>query len=357
MSKVSFVCTTYRRLTCVERIVAQYDAQLYPDKELIIFNTDMEYPMSKSFEDDNIIIVNNNTDYKTGEPYTNRGAICRDAVTHATGEYFMLADDDDIYMPWHMLQAVEKIQQTGKDAWKPGKSFFASQQAVSFAQNTLEASVIVKMNRIREIGFRTDVTGYEGLSWYTKLRDEGQLNEYTTDYVPSYCFNWSDPADVAGHKQSGNIDGPDNFEQHKAATRDHAIRPLQRGGVDLDEVYKKYYDFFREHSSEFSAPEFQKYVAPHLEPAVPTEFPPLFEQAKGLAKTMWEARKLSSNGVPFRVPDEVGIERLAICLSCDQLEQDSTRCKQCGCIMTNKTRISAAVCPLKKWKSYEVKSV
>ncbi len=54
-------------------------------------------------------------------------------------------------------------------------------------------SVIVKMTRIREIGFRSDFTGYEGLSWYTKLRDEGQLDEHNKNYIPSYGFNWSDP--------------------------------------------------------------------------------------------------------------------------------------------------------------------
>jgi hypothetical protein len=65
MKKLSFVCTTYRRFTCVERIVAQFHAQTYPNKELIIFNTDEEYPYSLGFEDDSIIIVNNGLDYQT----------------------------------------------------------------------------------------------------------------------------------------------------------------------------------------------------------------------------------------------------------------------------------------------------
>ena len=58
MKKVSFVCTSYRRFYCVKRIVAQYQAQTYPNKELIIFNTDEEYPYSLGIEDDSIIIVN-----------------------------------------------------------------------------------------------------------------------------------------------------------------------------------------------------------------------------------------------------------------------------------------------------------
>lgn len=262
MKKVSFVCTTYRRFTCVERIISQFYLQTYPNKELIIFNTDTDYPMELGFENENIIIVNNNIDYISGKEYTNRGQICRDAVTHATGDYFMLADDDDIYLPWHLQQAVEGIESNGKDAWKPQKSFFATKNDIMLVQNTLEASVIVKMNRIREIGFREDKTGYEGLSWYTKLRDEGQLDENNLEYVPSYCFNWSDPHEIAGHKQSGDIGNPDNFENHKKATNDYAKRKLQLIPQVVEHV--KYYDFFRENMHIFNLKYFRKYVYPQL---------------------------------------------------------------------------------------------
>lgn len=259
MNKISFVCTTFRRFTCVERIIAQYYAQTYQNKELIIFNTDTEYPMSLDFVDENIKVVNNNTNYESGEPYKNRGEICRDAVTHATGDYFMLADDDDIYLPWHMQQAYDGILANGKDAWKPHKSFFATQHKLELTQNTLEASVIVKMNRIREIGFRTDQTGYEGLSWYTKLRDEGQLDQNNQYHVPSYCFNWSDPHEVAGHKQSGDINNPNNFENHKKASTDYAKGPLT-GNVDLTEVYRPYYEYIKNNHQLFPSELIEKYV-------------------------------------------------------------------------------------------------
>jgi len=266
MKKVSFVCTTYRRFTCVERIVAQFHAQTYPNKELIIFNTDVENPYELGFEDDTIIIVNNDIDYETELPYLNRGQICRDAVTHTTGDYFMLADDDDIYLPWHIQQAVDGIESNGKDAWKPRKSFFASQEKVILVQNTLEASIIVKMDRIKEIGFRTDITGYEGLSWYTKLRDEGNLDELNNHFMPSYCFNWSDPPNIAGHKQSGNINDPNNFEQHKQASTDIAERPLQKlSESELEEVYKKYYIWIKRNLDKVHMFYFKKYAKEYTE--------------------------------------------------------------------------------------------
>lgn len=263
MKKVSFVCTTYRRFHCVERIIAQFNAQTYQNVELIIFNTDTDYPLVPDFDTPNIIVINNNTDYQTGMPYTNRGQICRDAVTHATGEYFMLADDDDLYLPWHIQQAVDKIEEVGKDAWKPQKSFFATRHKLELVQNTMEASVIVKMNRIRTIGFRTDKTGMEGLSWYTKLRDEGQLNELYFDYVPSYCFNWGDPPQLAGHKQSGNIDNPYNFEEHKIMSQDYAYRPL-RYERRLGGVYTAMLGFYRSNVTMFPPEMVEKYVRPYL---------------------------------------------------------------------------------------------
>ena len=261
VKKVSFVCTTYGRFYCVKRIVAQYLAQTYPNKELIIFNTDMEHPYELGFEDDSIIIVNNNINYQTACDYENRGQICRDAVTHATGDYFMLADDDDIYLPWHLQQAVDGIEELGTDAWKPERSLFATGDRVELCMNTLEASVIVKMDRIREIGFRSDITGYEGLSWYTRLRDEKQLDEHNTKYVPSYCFNWSDPHEVAGHKQSGDINNPNNFENHKLNSMDYATEPLVPITNDeLHIVYTKYYNWFKQNLDVLNNEHFEKYA-------------------------------------------------------------------------------------------------
>lgn len=265
MDKISFVCTSYRRVTCVERVIAQYYAQSHANKELIIFNTDMEYPFELGFNDPTIVVVNNNIDYQTGLEYTNRGQICRDAVTHARGDYFMLADDDDIYLPWHMQQAYEGIVEIGRDAWKPRRSFFAQPHRVTLVQNTLEASVIVKMPRIRQIGFREDKTGYEGLSWYTRLRDEGQLDELNDNNVPSYCFNWSDPHEIAGHKQSGNIDNPTNFEEHKQASLDYARRPLQPlDQSSLAQVYARYYDWYRHNQHEINMAYYDRYARQYV---------------------------------------------------------------------------------------------
>lgn len=56
----------------------QFNAQTYPNKELIIFNTDEEFPYVMENKPDNVTIVNNGIDYVTNVNYTNRGDICRD---------------------------------------------------------------------------------------------------------------------------------------------------------------------------------------------------------------------------------------------------------------------------------------
>lgn len=271
MKKVSFVCTTYRRYRCVERIIEQFLQQDYQTVELIIFNTDNDYPMSlsdylfKELGEKRFVVINNHLDYVTYKPYTNRGSICRDAVSHATGDYFMLADDDDVYLPWHIRQAVDGIESIDKDAWKPRYSMFALPNRVELAQNTMEASVIVKMNRIREIGFRTDITGYEGLSWYTKLRDDGQLDEENDNCVPSYCFNWSDPQELAGHKQSGDINNPNNFENHKLKSTDFSNKPLDRFGESaIFDFYSKYYKCLIDNKNKFPNYFWEKYAAKYV---------------------------------------------------------------------------------------------
>ena len=59
---VSCVMCTYRRATCVERSIQFFLNQDYQGaKELIIFNTDTEYPLelSEELKGKNITIINN----------------------------------------------------------------------------------------------------------------------------------------------------------------------------------------------------------------------------------------------------------------------------------------------------------
>lgn len=264
LPKVSAVMCTYRRFKCVERAMNCFLAQDYPNKELIIYNTDVENPIDPYgilLVSSDIIVVNSKTDSVTNTPYTNVGAIRRDALSWATGDYVVTWDDDDIFLPHFMRQGIDKIYETGLPSFKPAESFFYSGDNLRLVRNTMEASVIADINKVREYGYLLE-TGSEGLGWYTKMRDNKELNENNTHCIPSYCFNWNDgDAMDAPHKQSGDIDNPNNFENHKKASKDIAPRKLLEvySDADMRQIYADYYLYLEENQGNFDADLLLKY--------------------------------------------------------------------------------------------------
>jgi ribosomal protein L32 len=51
----------------------------------------------------------------------------------------------------------------------------------------------------------------------------------------------------------------------------------------------------------------------------------------------------------LRIDEESVSKRMAICSQCDRYIRATTQCKECGCIMLMKTKLSNAICPLGKW--------
>lgn len=48
-------------------------------------------------------------------------------------------------------------------------------------------------------------------------------------------------------------------------------------------------------------------------------------------------------------PPEEADRRYSICQSCPELIGLTKQCKQCGCFMPGKTKLSKASCPIHKW--------
>jgi glycosyltransferase involved in cell wall biosynthesis len=275
MKKISAVMCTYGRFECVERAMNCFLSQTYPNKELIIYNTDVDHydkvlPKNHNIYDPyeillintNIIIVNSNTDSVTQKPYTNVGAIRRDALMLATGDYVVTWDDDDIFLPHFMQQAIDGMERTSLPFFKPEQSFFYSGNNLRLVMNTLEASVVGDINKVREYGYLLE-TGKEGLGWYTKARDNKELDEHEKFYIPSYCFNWNDGDQMkAPHKQSGDIDNPNNFENHKASSLDRVNgRSLQMwDNHKIAEMYAPYYEYLIKHKESFPQSLYNKYI-------------------------------------------------------------------------------------------------
>lgn len=255
---------TYRRFSCVERAMNCFLAQTYPNKELIIYNTDVENPYSDNtcnLMPYGIMIINCATDLETKQPYTNVGAIRRDALKFAGGDLVVTWDDDDLWLPHFMQQAVDRMKQTRLPSFKPEMSFFYSGNYLRLVRNTLEASVVADIKKVREYGYLLE-TGKEGLGWYTKLRDNRELDEHDKFYVPAYCFNWNDGQEMkAPHKQSGDIDNPENFENHKKSSQDRVDgRKLKIWDeYKIGFMYELYFSFLEQTKANYPQELLEKY--------------------------------------------------------------------------------------------------
>lgn len=224
---VSCLMTTYGRFECVERSIAYWLNQDYSNKELIIFNTaNKELELDPRLSGKGIRIVNQTKIHGTDIPYNNVGQVRRDVLKLALGKYTCYWDDDDAYLPWHISQGVEYLLKTGKKAYKPEKSYWSEDAGNTFnlAQNAMEASVIADTESLRIYGF-ADSNGGEHVTWMRGLLDEGELDEnYSVTPFESYAYIWGD--EIASHKQSGYINDPNNFENHKKQSTDFGVRPL-----------------------------------------------------------------------------------------------------------------------------------
>lgn len=253
--KVSCVMNTYRRFTCVNRSINFYlNQDTLEDTELIIFNTDVKYPLIlndnlvdriKSLNK-KIIVINNNIDYKTGKEYTNIGAVRRDSLQHASGQYYICWDDDDVFLPWHIRQGLDGFSKDDKAwAWKPHTSmFWKGNSELEFACNNMEASILIDTKKIKEFGFFDHQGGGEHMSWLSIFSREHKIF-IDKESIPSYCFNWSDQGLMRGHKQSGTIDRLDNFIYHKINTNDYATSKVD-GIFEIKKIYDMHIKFIKE---------------------------------------------------------------------------------------------------------------
>lgn len=231
--KVSCVMTTYGRHYMVERSIEFWLLQDYGNKELIIYNT-AETPLTLASEllGKGIRIVNNGIDLVTHKPYDNVGAVRRDAVSFATGDWYICWDDDDAYLPWHISQGMRWLSKNPHmKAYMPAQSYYTPDgfNTIELARNSMEASCIVDMQEIRTYGFANS-NGAEHLTWRRGLLDRGLLTEtYEVTPMESYAYVWGEPQ--APRKQSGYINDQNNFENHKLANVDFGTRPLGQNEI------------------------------------------------------------------------------------------------------------------------------
>ncbi len=74
-------------------------------------------------------------------------------------------------------------------------------------------------------------------------------------------------------------------------------------------------------------------------------------------KNKWQEYKEKNGVTPLdllnpmtkHADEDLATSRMSICRACPELISLTSQCKKCGCIMSIKTKLEAAKCPIGKW--------
>jgi len=235
---------TCGRHTCSEQSLGYFLAQDYPSKVLLIYNNS-EVPQElsekvKQIDADingtEIILVNQYLDSKTSQPYTNLGAIYRDAMMHipADADAIYFWDDDDTFLPNHISQGVQGLQSTNAWAWKPGFSWMRYlNRPIEKFKNQFEPSVIIRRPLIVRFGF-SETTTDQHMLWYRGISEAGKIVE-DDDAEPTLIYDWSQ--ETPTYKTSGDPNNPNNFANYRKAEQDHGDQVIDV--IDPKKQYTK----------------------------------------------------------------------------------------------------------------------
>ncbi len=247
MKKVCLITCTYNRVKCVNRIVRMFLDQEYDgDVTHLIYNNsphELIYPLdvlNSLPSNRKVIFINNHKQLSTGIPYSevgNVGDIFRDAFTFIPDDIDIVThfDDDDIFLPNHVKEGVkgmERAEKYGKQAYKPKASYFGYQGKVQLASNTLEPSIFMTYDWLKEHQYRQSVVDYnQGWEEPLRLKDSIFVDEYG---IPTFLYDWMGQTGV--FKISGSHNNRDNFDNHKAHSKDvgpfiHPISNLEAIGL------------------------------------------------------------------------------------------------------------------------------
>jgi hypothetical protein len=79
------------------------------------------------------------------------------------------------------------------------------------------------------------------------------------------------------------------------------------------------------------------------------EYPSVPEMGANLAKFAFDLIKKSMKGDSLFVSEEVALERMSICKTCEYYDPEQNRCKHCGCLLEYKVKWALDGCPIEKW--------
>lgn len=225
---------TYNRHKLLERNVASFIEQDYDGNHtLFIFNTgestslpELDLPANKQ-----IILINNQLDYKTGKPYKSVGDKYRDAYTHLESyDIVVHLDDDDFAFPDNISQGVRGMQKAyveNKLSYKPKYSWFLYRDSIYKAENVCEGSIFIDFNFMKSVEFPSISVKYHDC-WVHPLQAEKML--VSPEGKSTWIYDWGDY--LPAYKMSGRgVDDELNYIASQTLSKDKGdgiITPLPK---------------------------------------------------------------------------------------------------------------------------------
>lgn len=235
------MATAGRHELC-ERSLSLFLNQDYPEAKLLIFqNSDVPQILDPTVDKNKVILINQYIDSKTNEPYTNLGAIYNDALKYVPDDTDLIThwDDDDLFLPDHISKGVEGyIGATLRSnrpykAYKPERSYFRHANGIDLTGNTLEPSIFVEANHIREYEYSLTTTE-QHLQWYHALGNDLYVDP---NGKPTLIYNWGDS--IPTFKTSGDFGNPNNFNNYRTFSQRHG------DGIITPHDVSEYYDLIK----------------------------------------------------------------------------------------------------------------
>lgn len=226
---VSCLCATYGRFGKLQRSLACFLSQDYPARELIILNSHLEPLELGDWATDHHFPVHvrviNHPD-RTAKLGDLRNILLDEQVR---GEFLVAWDDDDLWLPWYLSQAVEQIGD--RAAWRPFYSWWTPDNGRTFqlAHNSHEPSILWRTEAVRAAGGYSDGEGDEHLPLLNKI----PIAETDVGWWASWVYWWGDGMHVSAGL-GGSRPAEERAVEWRKAQRD--IRPGELLAPDFEAV-------------------------------------------------------------------------------------------------------------------------
>jgi glycosyltransferase involved in cell wall biosynthesis len=205
---ISCICITYCRVTLLQEMLASFLAQEYSgQKEFIIFNTFDQQELV--FEHPQVKVINSKT-----RPAT-LGATRNAAVAHASGEWVVLADDDDKILSNHLENSVCGVNLSEHDwSWQSHQYYMEGEIIKSLTSGTFNV-VAYSKKAWAELGGFPELNCGEDRSFVGNLTKKFKgVKIALSSGEASYIYSWGNSAfHISGEGDRGNATAMERTER------------------------------------------------------------------------------------------------------------------------------------------------